>query len=121
MLGEITDDGHVTVIDSSNNTTPVHLALTDILGKIPQKTFESKRIPRTFSPPMLPKNLTIASAIEMTFQQVSAGSKGFLVHGVDRSVGGRVVGTGQQCQGASQVPIGNVASFGRQLFRFYRK
>ena len=106
MLGEITGDGHVTVIDSANNTTPVHLNLPDILGRLPQKTFRSNHLPRSFDPPKLPKDLTLAKAIEITLQQLSVGSKGFLVHKVDRSVGGRIAM--QQCCGASQVPIGNV-------------
>jgi phosphoribosylformylglycinamidine synthase len=38
IVGEITGDGHVTVIDSENGTTPVHLNLEQILTGIPQKT-----------------------------------------------------------------------------------
>jgi phosphoribosylformylglycinamidine synthase len=106
VLGKITGDGHVTVIDSRNDTTPVDLNLRDILGKLPQKTFKSDHLPRSFAPPELPRGLTLAKAIEITFQQLSVGSKGFLVRKVDRSVGGLIVQ--QQCCGASQVPIGNV-------------
>ncbi|OGZ78773.1 MAG: phosphoribosylformylglycinamidine synthase [Candidatus Staskawiczbacteria bacterium RIFOXYB1_FULL_37_44] len=107
MLGEITGDGYVTVIDSVNNTTPVHLNLADILGKLPQKTFKSDHLPRSFTPPELPSDLTVKKAIEITFQQLSVGSKGFLVRKVDRSVGGLIAQ--QQCCGASQVPIANIA------------
>ncbi|MFA5051234.1 MAG: phosphoribosylformylglycinamidine synthase [Patescibacteria group bacterium] len=106
VLGEITGDGYITVIDSENNTTPVHLDLHDILGKLPQKTFKSEHLPRIFDSPKLPKDLTLEKAIEITLQQLSVGSKGFLVHKVDRSVGGLVAQ--QQCCGPSQVPIGNV-------------
>jgi phosphoribosylformylglycinamidine synthase len=114
MLGEITGDGHVTVIDSANSTTPVHLNLADILGKLPQKTFKSDHLPRSFNPPELPKALTLAKAIEITFQQLSVGSKGFLVHKVDRSVGGLIAQ--QQCCGASQVPIANIAVLADSYF-----
>ena len=107
MLGEITGDGYVTVIDSANSTTPVCLNLSDILGKLPQKTFKSDHLPRSFNSPELPSDLTIAKAIEIVFQQLSVCSKGFLVHKVDRSVGGLVAQ--QQCCGASQVPIADVA------------
>jgi len=107
MLGEITGDGHVTVIDSANSTTPVHLNLSDILGKLPQKTFKSDHLQRSFNPPELPSDLTLEKAIEIVFQQLSVGSKGFLVRKIDRSVGARVVQ--QPCCGPSQVPIANVA------------
>ncbi len=106
VLGEITGDGHVTVIDSSNNTTPVHLPLADILGKLPQKTFKSDHLTRSFKSPELPSDLTPKKAIEIVFQQLSVGSKGFIVHEADRSVGGRVAQ--QQCCGANQIAIGDV-------------
>lgn len=107
VLGKITGDGHVTVIDSANGTTPVRLDLADILGKIPQKIFHSDRIPRKLEPPKLPEDLTLKKALEMVFLQLSVCSKGFIVHGKDRSVGGRV--KLQQCCGSSQVPIADFA------------
>jgi phosphoribosylformylglycinamidine synthase len=106
ILGEITGDGYITVIDSAKNTTPVHLNLRDILGKLPQKTFKSDHKPMDLKPLELPDDLSFNDAAEIVLKQVSVGSKGFLVRKVDRSVGGRVVQ--QQCCGASQVPIGNV-------------
>ena len=114
ILGEITGDGNVTVIDSANNTTPVHLDLRDILGKLPQKTFTSDHVPRNLKPLVLPKGFWLAKTAEIVLQQVSVGSKGFLVHKVDRSVGGRVVR--QQCCGASQVPIANVQVLADSFF-----
>ncbi len=107
VLGQITDDGYITVVDSENDTTPVHLNLQDILGKLPQKTFKSDHPERIFESPVLSKDLTVKSAIEIVLQQVSVGSKNFILHKVDRSVGGLVAQ--QQCCGASQVPIADVA------------
>ena len=114
VLGEITGSGSIKVIDSVNNTTPVHLVLQDILGKLPQKTFESHHLPRSFKAPELPSDLTLQKAIETTLQQLSVGSKGFLVRKVDRSVGGRVAQ--QQCCGANQIPIANVAVLADSYF-----
>ncbi|PIR93375.1 phosphoribosylformylglycinamidine synthase [Candidatus Falkowbacteria bacterium CG10_big_fil_rev_8_21_14_0_10_43_10] len=114
MLGEITCDGHVTVVDSANGTTPVRLDLHDILGKLPQKTFKSDHLPRSFNPSKLPDNLTLTKAIEIVFQQLSVGSKGFLVRKIDRSVGGRIVR--QPCCGATQVPIADVAVLADSYF-----
>jgi phosphoribosylformylglycinamidine synthase len=114
VLGEITGDGHVTVIDSIKKTTPVRLNLEKIIGKLPQKTFKSNRIPKKLLPPQLPSNLTLKHAIEITLQQLSAGSKGVLVHMVDRSVGGCVAQ--QQCCGRNQLPIGNVQVSAHDFF-----
>ena len=106
VLGEITGDGYVTVVDSQNNTTPVHLPLPEILGKLPQKIFKSDHLPRQLDPPVLPENLTFSKAMQITLQQLSVGSKGFIVNQADGSVTG-LVAQQQRC-GASQVPIGDV-------------
>ena len=107
VLGEITGDGYATVVDSNNGTTPVHLKLDDILGKLPQKTFRSEHLPRFFSKAVLPAGIEISDAIETTFKQLSVGSKGFIVHRKDRAVGGRVAL--QQCCGPTQIPIADFA------------
>jgi phosphoribosylformylglycinamidine synthase len=107
VLGEITGDGNVTVIDSKDDIIPVELPLSDILGKLPQKTFKSDHPKRIFNPPVLPNDITLEKAIQITFQQLSVGSKGFLVHKIDRSVGARVAQ--QPCCGPSQIPIANIA------------
>ena len=114
VLGKITGDGYVTVIDSKNGTTPVHLPLQDILGKLPQRTFPSDHLPRHFDPPKIPQNLTIAEAIKITLQQLSVGSKKFITDFVDRSVGGKVAQ--QQCCGASQIPISDVSILADSYF-----
>lgn len=107
VVGEITGDGHVTVIDSQDGTTPVDLALEDILTGIPQKTFTSERLPRKTDRLVLPVGLTIEEALEKVFLLMQVGSKGFLVHKVDRSVTGLVAR--QQCCGPMQVPVADVS------------
>ncbi len=107
VVGEVTNDGHITVIDSDDNTTPVHLDLHSILTGLTQKTFESERIEREFAPLELPSDLTVGEALERVFCLPQVGSKGFLVHKVDRSVTGRVVQ--QQCCGPAQIPVANVS------------
>ncbi len=114
VLGEITADGHVTVIDSAKGTTPVRLNLDDVLGKLPQKTFESEHLLKKLDPAALPNDLTLEKAIEITLQQLSVGSKGFIIHKADSSVGGRVAQ--QQRCGASQIPIADVAILADSYF-----
>jgi phosphoribosylformylglycinamidine synthase len=107
VLGTITGDGHVTVTDARDATTPVHLALKDVLGELPQKTFEMKRIPLTLEAIRIPDDLTFARAAEITLKQVSVGSKAHLTHKVDRSVTGLVVR--QQHCGPLSLPVGDAA------------
>tara|TARA_Y100000031_G_scaffold150898_2_gene191107 strand:- start:18981 stop:22769 length:3789 start_codon:yes stop_codon:yes gene_type:complete len=107
VVGEVTDDRHITVIDSDNDTTPVHLDLHSILTGLAQKTFESERIEREFAPFVPPSDLTVNEALEMIFRLPQIGSKGYLVHKVDRSVTGRIVQ--QQCCGPAQIPVANVS------------
>jgi phosphoribosylformylglycinamidine synthase len=106
VVGEITGDGHVEVVDSSTATSVVHLKLDDILGKLPRKTFKSERKVPNIPPLVIPDDLTVDRAIQLVFRLPQVGSKGFLTRKVDRSVTGRVAA--QQCCGPAQIPVGNV-------------
>ena len=107
VVGDITNDGHITVADSDDDTTPVHLNLHSILTGLTQKTFYSEKIEREFEPFVPPAGLSVGDALEMVFRLPQVGSKGYLVHKVDRSVTGRIVQ--QQCCGPTQIPIANVS------------
>src|SRR3989338_9056202 len=106
VLGEIDGSGNVVVEDTQNGTTPVELNLKQILTNMPQKTFESNRRTPNLKPLELP-DITVGDAIQAVFRLPSVGSKGFLVHKVDRSVTGLVAG--QQCCGIAQIPIADVS------------
>ena len=106
VLGEIDGSGNVVVEDTQNGTTPVELNLGQILTNMPQKTFESKRRTEGLKPLCLP-DVTVGEAIQAVFKLPGVGSKGFLVHKVDRSVTGLVAQ--QQCCGIAQIPIANVS------------
>lgn len=106
VLGEIDGSGNVVVEDSQNGTTPVELNLEQILTNMPQKTFESKRRTKGLKPLCLP-DVTVGEAIQAVFKLPGVGSKGFLVHKVDRSVTGLIAQ--QQCCGIAQIPIANVS------------
>ena len=107
VLGEITGDGRIVVHDALDDSTPVDLELAPILTSIPQKTFELERIPRKNEPLQLPADLPVAEALHKIFRLPSVGSKGYLVHKVDRSVTGLVAR--QQCCGPLQLPVSDVA------------
>lgn len=107
VLGEVTGDGRVVVEDSSNNTTPVNLVIKDVMAGLPQWQIHDTTPPSLGSPLKLPPILTVQAALERVLRLPVVGSKGFLVHRVDRSVGGRVVA--QQCCGPFQLPVGDYA------------
>ena len=49
FVGRVTGDGRVVVHDGRDGSTPVDLLLDDVLGDVPQKTFEFERTSRTWS------------------------------------------------------------------------
>ena len=106
VLGEITGSGNVVVVDPMHEQTPVDLNLEQILTKMPQKTFESSRRTGGLKPLALP-GMTVDKAVEAVFKLPCVGSKGFLVHKLDRSVTGLVAQ--QQCCGIAQIPIADVS------------
>jgi len=106
VLGAIDGNGHVVVEDPETGQKPVDLNLEQILTKMPQKTFESTRRAAGLKPLELPE-ITVGEALERVFRLPSVGSKGFLVHKVDRSVTGLVAQ--QQCCGIAQIPIADAS------------
>ncbi len=106
ILGNIDGSGKVVVEDPQNGSKPVDLDLEQILTNMPQKTFESNRYAGELKPLELP-DISVGEAWEAVFRLPSVGSKGFLVHKVDRSVTGLVAQ--QQCCGIAQIPIANVS------------
>lgn len=113
-LGEVTGDMQFVVRDSSNDTTPVDLDLSEVLGGIPQKTFEDKYIHRRLEPVSISDGVTVRSALYDVLRLVSVGSKRFLTSKVDRSVTGLVAQ--QQCVGPLQLPLSNVAIIAQNHF-----
>lgn len=107
VLGEVTGDLRFVVHDSSDNTTPVNIDLPALLGEIPQKTFEDKRLPLGASPLAVPEGLSVGDALTDVLRLVSVGSKRFLTNKVDRAVTGLIAQ--QQCCGPLQLTVGNVA------------
>lgn len=108
FVGEVADHGRVVLMDSSVPTAApaVDLPLKTVLGDVPVKTFESRRVPVHLSALVLP-NTNFRAALERVFKLVSVGSKRFLTNKVDRSVTGLVAQ--QQCVGPFHTPLADVA------------
>ena len=107
VMGEVTGDGRFTLNDSSDNSIPVDFELSAIFGDYPQATYIDDSVKMNLKPLEIPKDLTVIEALKDVFKLLSVGSKEFLVHKVDRSIGGKIAR--QQCVGPLQIPLSNVA------------
>jgi phosphoribosylformylglycinamidine synthase len=114
VLGEVTGDCRFVVYDEIDGSTPVDLELNEVLGNIPQKTFEDKRSQPNLSPLELPADLTVKEALHDVLRLVSVGSKRFLTNKVDRCVTGLIAQ--QQCCGPLQLTVGDVAAVAQSHF-----
>ncbi|QQG52693.1 MAG: phosphoribosylformylglycinamidine synthase [Candidatus Falkowbacteria bacterium] len=103
VLGEVTDDGYFVVYDSADDSIPVRLDLSKVLGGLPQKTFRDQHLERKLLPLELPNDFSLEEGIKRIFGLVSVGSKDHLTAKVDRSVTGLIAQ--QQCCGAVQIPV----------------
>ncbi len=107
FVGRVTGDGRIVVHDAADGSTPVDLDLGDVLGDMPQKTFDLERIRPVPEPLGLPPELTVPSALDRVLRLLSVGSKRFLTTKVDRAVTGLVAR--QQCAGPLQLTVADVA------------
>lgn len=113
-LGEITGDGHIVVHDTKDNSNPVNLKLSKILGEIPQKTFRDSTIPLSLKKIELSDKFNFKDILTNVLSLVSVGSKRFLTNKVDRSVTGLIVR--QQCCGPAQLTVSDVAVIAQSHF-----
>jgi phosphoribosylformylglycinamidine synthase len=114
VLGEVTGNLRFVLHDSHDNTTPVDIDLNELLGNIPQKVFEDRRVDSELIPLIFDPKLPIREALDNVLRLVSVGSKRFLTSKVDRAVTGLVAQ--QQCCGPLQLPLSNVAVVAQSHF-----
>ena len=123
VVGEVSADGRVVVVDSRGGSDAkiVDLPLELVLADMPKKVFEST------TPDVAPTPLNVAAAalfgggppdfraaLEGVLGLPAVCSKRFLVHKADRSVTGLVAR--QQCVGPFQLPLSNCAVLARSHF-----
>ncbi len=114
VLGEVTGDLRFVVHDEQDGSTPVDLQLAEVLGDIPQKTFEDKRIDPKLDALLLPADLSVRDALHEVLRLISVGSKRFLTNKVDRAVTGLIAQ--QQCCGPLQLTVADVAVVAQSHF-----
>lgn len=112
-LGEITGDGRFVVFDSANDSCPVDLDLSSVLGRLPQKTWENITVKHKLLPVTLPPGLTVRQALDLVLKLLCVGSKRFLTTKGDRSVTGQV--RQQPCCGPLQLTVADVAIVAQSL------
>jgi len=95
FVGSITGDGHITLIEGDENQPnkkhPVHLDLKHVLGSMPRKVFNMKKVAPVLRPLKLPDNLKLLTALDRVLRLPSVASKRYLTNKVDRSVTGNVL------------------------------
>lgn len=114
VLGEVTGDLQFVVRDSQDGSTPVDIDLSELLGDIPQKTFEDSRNTQELAALNLPDDLSVRDALHDVLRLVSVGSKRFLTNKVDRAVTGLIAQ--QQCCGPLQLTVSDVAVVAQSHF-----
>ncbi|XP_051186328.1 probable phosphoribosylformylglycinamidine synthase, chloroplastic/mitochondrial [Lolium perenne] len=118
VLGEIDGSGKIVLIDSAavehaklSGLPPplpvVDLELEKVLGDMPQKTFEFKRVSRVGEPLDIAPEVTLMDVLKRVLKLPSVCSKRFLTTKVDRCVTGLVAQ--QQTVGPLQLPLADVA------------
>ncbi|KAL4706552.1 hypothetical protein ACJJTC_015750 [Scirpophaga incertulas] len=123
FVGEVTGDGFMSLVEDSYSNQyldrqsrvkpdikkklPYDLHLEAVLGNMPRKTFELMREKRTKIPLVLPKEVTVKSALDRVLRLVNVASKRYLTNKVDRCVTGLVAQ--QQCVGPLHTPLADYA------------
>ena len=106
VVGEITDDGLLHVIDRDLGSTPVDMPLEMLLGRTPRML---RRV-RTQPKPRIAlstRGVSIAESLERLLHLPTVADKSFLITIGDRSVGGLV--SRDQMVGPWQVPVADAA------------
>ncbi|PKA57324.1 putative phosphoribosylformylglycinamidine synthase, chloroplastic/mitochondrial [Apostasia shenzhenica] len=122
VIGTITGSGRILLLDSSAieqckscglpPPPPVEdLELAKVLGDMPQKCFELKRMPYVREPIDIAPGTTLIECLKRVLRLPSVCSKRFLTTKVDRCVTGLVAQ--QQTVGPLQLPLSDVAVIGQ--------
>ncbi len=106
VVGQATRDGHLVLRDHLNNTTPVDLPLSAIIGNTPPLIKQFQRQARVTDALEL-SGIELQDALERVLLLPSVASKQFLITIADRSVGGLTAR--DQMIGPWQVPVADCA------------
>ena len=106
VIGEATAEEQLIVIDQRDNTRPVDMPLSVLLGKPPKMTRDVIRQEKTLAPFNTSK-LNLKEAIYRVLRLPAVADKTFLISIGDRTVGGMTAR--DQMVGPWQIPVADVA------------
>ena len=102
VVGEATEEAHLSLDDSFFGNSPIDLPLSILFGKPPRMLRDVEHIP--FEPePLDLQAIDLAESVEAVLQLPTVGDKSFLITIGDRTVGGLVAR--DQMVGPWQVPV----------------
>ncbi|SJL82653.1 phosphoribosylformylglycinamidine synthase [Vibrio palustris] len=106
VVGEATEERHLTLEDSHFDNTPIDMPMEILLGKAPKMSREAKTL-KVDSPAINRAGIEINDAINRVLRLPAVAEKTFLITIGDRSVTGLVAR--DQMVGPWQVPVANCA------------
>jgi phosphoribosylformylglycinamidine synthase len=106
VIGEVTDDGRLQVVDPLFENVPVDMPLATLLGKPPKMTRDVQRLPGA-GDDFDPAKVDVREAAFRLMRLPTIADKTFLVTIGDRSVGGMI--SRDPMVGPWQVPVSDVA------------
>ncbi|MGO9513398.1 MAG: phosphoribosylformylglycinamidine synthase [Steroidobacteraceae bacterium] len=106
VVGEITDDGRLRVLDPMLSTTPVDMPVEVLLGKVPRMIRSVRSVPKRRAA-LSTAGATIADSLDRLLCLPTIADKSFLITIGDRTVGGLI--SRDQMVGPWQVPVADVA------------
>ncbi len=106
VVGEVTADGRLEVMDATGDGAPVNMPLEVLLGKPPRMTREVKTLPPDTAP-LSTAGVSIEVALTRLLALPTIADKSFLITIGDRTVGGLIAR--DQMVGPWQVPVADVA------------
>jgi phosphoribosylformylglycinamidine synthase len=105
VVGEITADGRLHVVDPKLGATPVDMPIEVLLGKAPRMTRAVRSVPKTREP-LSTDGISLAESLDRLLCLPTIADKSFLITIGDRSVGGLI--SRDQMVGPWQVPVADV-------------
>lgn len=116
VIGEATEEMHLSLSDSYFNTKPIDMPLDVLLGKTPKMTRDVATL-KAKGEPLCREAIAIADAVKRVLHLPAVAEKTFLVTIGDRTVTGMVAR--DQMVGPWQIPVANCAVTTASLDSYY--
>ena len=116
VIGEATEEMHLSLTDSHFDNTPIDMPLDVLLGKTPKMTRDVTTL-KVKGDALVREGITVAEAVNRVLHLPAVAEKTFLITIGDRSVTGMVAR--DQMVGPWQIPVANCAVTTASLDSYY--